>query len=94
MLSAVKKVPPGRVTTYSSVAAALADHPNAWRAVGTILRNCRLTSVPCHRVVNSDGRVGRYSDPLVKRDLLRSEGVHVAKDRIKNFDQLRWPDLP
>jgi len=93
VLFVVRKVPPGRVATYKSVAA-LAGHPNAWRAVGTILKHCRRTSVPCHRVVNSDGRVGKYSDPLVKRELLRFEGVQVAKDRIKNFDQLRWPDLP
>ncbi len=93
MLSVVRNVPPGRVTTYSSVAA-LAGHPNAWRAVGTILKNCRTTGVPCHRVVNSNGRVGKYSDPLVKRELLRSEGIHVANDRIRNFDQIRWPDLP
>ena len=93
MLSAVRKAPRGRVATYRS-AAALAGHLNTWRAVDTVLRNCRLTSVPCHRVVNSDSRVGRYSDPLVKRDLMQSEGVHIAKDRIKYFDQLRWPDLP
>ena len=93
VLSVVRNVPPGRVTTYSSVAA-LAGHPNAWRAVGTILKNCRTTSVPCHRVVNSNGRVGKYSDPLIKRELLRSEGIHVANDRIRNFDQIRWPDLP
>ena len=93
VLSVVRKVPRGRVATYSSVAA-LAGHPNAWRAVGTILKNHRTTGVPCHRVVSSDGRVGKYSDPLVKRELLQSEGVQIVKDRIKDFDQLRWPNLP
>ena len=93
VLSIVRNVPTGRVTPYGAVAA-LAGHPNAWRAVGTILKNCRTICVPCHRVVNSSGRVGNYSDPLVKRELLRSEGVQVTKGRIKNFDQIRWPDLP
>ena len=68
-------VPPGRVTTYSSLARAVGLHP---RVVGRILsENSNPIVVPCHRVVRKDGSLGGYKwgGPPVKRRLLELEGV-------------------
>ena len=70
--------------------AALAGRPRAWRAVGTIMRTCRLPSVPCHRVVGAGGRLGGYSDALRKRRLLQEEGIVVGRATLRRFDAIRW----
>ena len=91
VIAVVRRIPRGRVATYGDVAA-LAGRPRAWRAVGTIMRTCRLPSVPCHRVVGAGGRVGGYSDPLRKRRLLQDEGVVVGRGTIRQFDAIRWTE--
>ena len=40
----------GRVTTYGDVAR-LAGHPGAARAVGNVMRQARVPSLPYHRVI-------------------------------------------
>src|SRR5260221_12758231 len=57
VLSAVRRIPAGRVATYGDVAAA-AGTPRAARAVGNIMKGCRAPGVPCHRVVAAGGRPG------------------------------------
>ena len=71
----------------------MAGRPRAWRAVGTIMRTCRSPSVPCHRVVAAGGRLGGYSDPLRKRQLLRDEGVVVGPTTLPQFAAIRWTTL-
>ena len=88
--SVVRRIPHGRVATYGDVAAA-AGRPRAYRAVGNIMRECKDSSIPCHRVIASGGKLGGYGrDLLAKRALLFAEGVFVAGGRIRNFAQLRW----
>jgi len=89
VLAAVRRIPSGRVSTYGDVAE-LAGHPRAWRAVGTIMRNCRAPGVPCHRVVGAGGRLGGYSNPFVKRGLLQADGIRVIGGRLRGFEGLRW----
>ena len=89
VLAVVRRIPAGRVATYGDVAA-LAGHPRAWRAVGTIMRTCRSPTVPCHRVVAAGGRVGGYSDPWRKRQLLQEEGIVVGRQSIRRFAEVRW----
>ena len=93
VLTVVRGIPPGRVTTYADVAA-MAGRPTAWRAVGNIMRACRTPGVPCHRVVGSGGQLGGYTDLFVKQGLLRAEGVHVTGRRLRNFVAVRWPRAP
>ena len=77
MLAVVRRIPRGRVATYGDVAA-LAGRPRAWRAVGTIMRTCRSPTVPCHRVVGSDGRLTGYTGGLhIKEFLLTLERGHA-----------------
>lgn len=89
VLSVVRRIPVGRVATYGDVAA-MAGRPTAWRAVGNIMRTGAPPGVPCHRVVAAQGRLGGYSDPFIKRALLRAEGIPVAGDRLHGFREIRW----
>ncbi len=62
--------------TYGQVAAA-AGRPGAARAVGNIMAHNDDKSVPCHRVIRADGKIGGYNEinGPSKRELLLSEGV-------------------
>ena len=90
VLAAVRRIPPGRVATYGDVAAA-AGVPRAARAVGNIMKGCRVPGVPCHRVVAAGGKLGGYGgSEAMKRALLGAEGVVVSGVRIRQFDRKRY----
>lgn len=90
VLSLVRRIPPGRVSTYGEVAE-FAGRPRAGRAVGNIMRDCRSADVPCHRVVAAGGLLGGYGGrEHMKRSLLLAEGVAVHGKRVKPFDEFRW----
>ena len=90
VLRAVRRIPSGRVSTYGDIAA-LAGSPRAWRAVGTIMRDCRDPATPCHRVIASGGGLGGYGGNLqLKRELLRAEGLDVGMTRVRAFVTVRW----
>jgi O-6-methylguanine DNA methyltransferase len=90
VLRAVRRIPRGRVATYGDIAA-LAGSARAWRAVGTIMRECRDPATPCHRVIASGGGLGGYGGNLqLKRELLRAEGLDVGMTRVRNFVTVRW----
>ena len=90
VLTAVRRIPPGRVATYGDVAS-LAGSPRAWRAVGNIMRECRDPGTPCHRVIGAGGALGGYGGNLqLKRELLRAEGIEVGVGRIRGFRDVRW----
>lgn len=56
----VKKIPKGKVLTYKQVAE-LCDKPKAYRAVGNILNKNYDVTIPCHRVIRSNGTIGGYN---------------------------------
>jgi len=90
VLAAVRRIPPGRAATYGDIAD-LAGRPRAARAVGNIMRGCRDTATPCHRVVAAGGRLGGYGgNTALKRHLLVAEGLVVIGTRIKNWTAVRW----
>lgn len=71
----------GEVTTYGDVAD-VAGHPKQARLVGRILATTEV-EVPWWRVVAAGGRiVSGHADE--QRELLRSEGVTVEDDRVRN----------
>ena len=85
----MRRIPAGRVATYGDVAA-LAGKPRAARAVGNIMRDCRLPDVPCHRVIAAGGRLGGYGgQEVAKRALLTHEGVAFHGRRIADFKAVR-----
>lgn len=75
---ALRVVPYGETVTYGELAA-LAGHPNAYRAAGSFCAQNRFPLfVPCHRVVAADG-LGPYGSlgSDYKRRLLELEGAVV-----------------
>ena len=65
----------GEVVTYGQLADKV-GHPKASRAVGSAMAtNPVPIVVPCHRVLQSGGKVGNYGGgPEMKRKLLTLEG--------------------
>ncbi|MEM4383651.1 MAG: methylated-DNA--[protein]-cysteine S-methyltransferase [Candidatus Caldarchaeum sp.] len=78
VLRAVMAIPFGETRSYKAVAAMI-GRPNAYRAAGNaVAKNPITIIIPCHRVVRSDGRLGRYGgDTRVKAWLLKHEGVEI-----------------
>ncbi len=74
VIQIVKNIPKGQTLSYKEVATK-AGSPGAFRAVGTLMKNNYNTSIPCHRVVKSDGNVGEYNrgGPEAKRRILEKE---------------------
>ena len=79
----VKGIPKGKAATYGQVAR-LAGNPHWARVVGYALHsNPDPDTIPCHRVVNKDGRVAAafvFGGGAVQRQLLESEGIIFEPD--------------
>ncbi|MBR1482500.1 MAG: MGMT family protein [Ruminococcus sp.] len=93
--AAVCEIPRGRVATYGQVAA-MAGNGNAARAVGNALhRNPAPVVIPCHRVVNAQGRLAphfAFGGDAEQQRLLEAEGVEVRDHHVdlKKY-QMRTP---
>jgi methylated-DNA-[protein]-cysteine S-methyltransferase len=76
VLSHLGEIGYGQTASYAAVAA-LAGNPKAVRATATACATNPLPLVvPCHRVIYSDGRIGRYlGGPAAKRALLLLEAA-------------------
>ena len=72
----VRSIPEGETRTYGEVAHA-AGYPRAARAVGMVMASNQDKSVPCHRVIRADGKIGGYNaiNGPSKEALLRAEGA-------------------
>ena len=79
----VKSIPKGKVATYGQVAF-LAGNPRWARVVGYALHvNPEPGIIPCHRVVNREGRVAdgfAFGGGEIQRKLLEAEGVVFEKN--------------
>ncbi len=78
----VQKIPIGKVATYGQIAR-LCGSPRSSRAVGYALHVNPLPGViPCHRVVNREGRLApafAFGGPDVQCRLLEQEGVFPVR---------------
>lgn len=74
----VRQIPKGIVMTYKEVAYA-AGKPGAARAVANTMAANYDETVPCHRVIRSDGGLGGYNrgGTEKKRSILESEGYNI-----------------
>ena len=79
----VKTIPKGRVATYGQVAL-FAGNPRWARVVGYALHNNPSPeTIPCHRVVNREGRVADafvFGGGNAQRSLLEKEGIVFEAD--------------
>jgi methylated-DNA-[protein]-cysteine S-methyltransferase len=75
VLRELAHVPYGETTTYGALAARV-GHPQAARAVGTVMNRNRIPIVlPCHRVVGADGSLVGYGGGIERKiKLLELEG--------------------
>lgn len=82
---AVKKIPKGKVATYSQIAK-LAGNERMSRAVGNALhKNPEPGVIPCHRVVDAKGRLAgafAFGGDKVQEKLLEQEGITVVDGRV------------
>ena len=91
--AAVRQIPKGCVATYGQIAL-LCGNPRAARAVGYAL-HCNPTPgvVPCHRVVNREGRVApafAFGGPDVQQQLLEGEGVTFLEEGQVDLKACLW----
>lgn len=88
----VKTVPRGKVVTYGQVAAAIGA-PRCARQVGWALHvNPEPGVIPCHRVVNREGRLApafAFGGEEVQASLLEAEGVEV-RDGYVDLKKYLW----
>ena len=90
----VKKIPPGRVTTYGAIAR-YTGSPQASRMVGWAMNASHSYSeaIPAHRVINRNGLLtgkNHFRHPRMMQELLESEGIRVVDDCVVDFGKLFW----
>ncbi len=89
---AVRKIPRGNVATYGQIAL-MSGHRGAARAVGNALHvNPYFGDVPCHRVVNSRGRLApgfAFGGAEAQKNMLEKEDVEVI-DNTVDLDKYQW----
>lgn len=72
----LKTLKKGEITTYKKLAEKFNSHP---RAIARIVASNKDKSVPCYKVIRSDGKIGGYNGILgkSKEELLRKDGVMI-----------------
>jgi len=89
----VRRIPPGRVTTYGAIAQYLSTG-GAARMVGWAMNASHgRPDVPAHRVVNRMGILtGRrhFDHPELMQQLLENEGVRICNDSVVDFAIRFW----
>jgi methylated-DNA-protein-cysteine methyltransferase-like protein len=92
----VRRVPPGRVTTYGAVSGIVTGRPTAARTVGWALHalpEALVDEVPWWRVINAAGRIStscREHSAEEQRARLEAEGVVFgARERV-DLDRFGW----
>jgi len=92
-LKFVGKIPKGKVATYGQIAKKAGV--KSARPVGNWLHNHKMsiTVVPCHRVVNSNGKLaknfGAKGGIKTQEKRLRAEGVEVKNYRV-DLKKYQW----
>ena len=87
-------IPAGRVTSYGAIAEYLGTKGSA-RMVGYAM-NASSTAkppVPAHRVVNRFGMLSgksHFATQNLMEEMLKSEGVEVEENIVKDFAALFW----
>ena len=86
-----KKIPVGKVTTYGEISNHLGI--NNPRIVGWAMHANKDKSVPCHRVVNREGRVSdsyAFDGWEVQKAKLEKEGVGFVSEKRVDMSKYLW----
>jgi methylated-DNA-[protein]-cysteine S-methyltransferase len=83
------EVPQGMVTTYGDLAKAVGLN-NGQRVIGRIMnKNPYPVIVPCHRVIQSDGKIGGYAwGKKIKINMLSKEGIKIRNGKIVDLKMI------
>jgi methylated-DNA-protein-cysteine methyltransferase-like protein len=87
----IKKIPAGKVATYGQIAQIIGTRDA--RRVGHALHANRDINVPCHRVVNKDGRLApnfAFDGAREQRKRLLGEGVEFIDEMHVNLKKHLW----
>ena len=88
ILSVVGEIPEGRVASYGQIARLIGRERNA-RLVGRVLSFAELYGdYPCHRVVNSAGRLAPHFPE--QRERLLAEGVGFRANGCVDMKRYQW----
>lgn len=87
----VIKIPEGKVTTYGWLAKQIYSTTGATPAVLSMIKSITGTSVPCHRVVSSDGKpkaqdINYGNSGKTHKQLLHDEGVVFLNSNTIDLD--------
>ena len=89
----VSDIPCGRVATYGQVAL-LAGNVRWARVVGYALHNNpNPDTIPCHRVVNRNGKVAdsyAFGGAVIQRQMLEQEGIIFELDGHIDLKKYGW----
>ena len=92
VFAVVKRIPRGKVLTYGQVALLL-GRPRGAREVGWMLHSNDSADVPCHRVVDRNGRLApnfAFDGAKEQRRRLEAEGIKFAREMHVDMVQYLW----
>ncbi len=94
VMSVVRQIPKGRVTSYGAIAKYLGAARSS-RIVGFCMNYSHMVKpkVPAHRVVNRIGMLTgkhHFATPTAMEELLKKEGVAVKNDQVVEFAKRFW----
>jgi len=75
----IAKIPYGKTKTYKELAIAIGKPKSARAVANACGKNPYAPTIPCHRVIRSDGKLGGYSGKggiNTKIELLKQEGIN------------------
>lgn len=103
----IKKIPKGKVTTYGQIASLISKKSKfksqkykskvkiLSRAVGNALHSNIDPSIPCHRVVDRDGRIAPsygFGGANEQRRRLLTEGVRFVDNMHVDLSKYLWKE--
>ena len=94
VISIIRKIPVGKVTTYGLIATAAGNHCGARQVARILHSSSEKYALPWHRVVNISGGISKRQSMshLTQEHLLAKEGV-VSVDSKIDLDKYLWiPD--
>lgn len=84
---ALLTIPTGELTTYGSVADKI-DKPKASRAVGTAIGSNPIAFlIPCHRVIQSSGKIGGYMWGNTRKSAIIGWEASQAKNQLSSSNK-------